>query len=152
MGLTKEQIEGIRIASAVHDLGKISIPAEILSKPGRLTEKEFNLITDHSQIGFELLKPINFVWPVAQYVQQHHEKINGSGYPGGLKGSEILDEAKIITVSDVVEAMASHRPYRPALGIQLALEEITKNRSVLYAPDAVDACVKVFQEGGYRFE
>ena len=151
MGLSKEQIEGIRIASAVHDLGKISIPAEILSKPGRLTEKEFSLITDHSQIGFRLLEPINFKWPVAEIVYQHHEKINGSGYPRGLKNGEILDEAKIITVADVVEAMASHRPYRPALGIQSALEEININRGILYDPRVVDSCLKVFQEDGYRF-
>ena len=151
MGLSKEQIEGIRIASAVHDLGKISIPAEILSKPGRLTEKEFSLITDHSQIGFTLLEPINFKWPVAELVYQHHEKINGSGYPRGLKNGEIRDEAKIITVADVVEAMASHRPYRPALGIQSALEEININRGILYDPRVVDSCLKVFQEDGYRF-
>ena len=152
MHMDKDQIEGIRIAAAVHDLGKISIPAEILSKPGRLTDKEFSLITDHSQIGFELLEPINFVWPIARYVHQHHEKINGSGYPLGLKGDEILDEAKIITVADVVEAMASHRPYRPALGIQMALEEITKNQGILYDPEVVDTCVSLFQDGTYRFK
>ena len=152
LGLGKDQVEGIRISSAVHDLGKISVPAEILSKPGRLTEKEFSLITDHPQIGFELLETISFKWPVARLVRQHHEKIDGSGYPQGLKDGDILDGAKIITVADVVEAMASHRPYRPALGIQIALEEITKNSGILYDPDVVNSCLSVFRQGGFRFK
>jgi putative nucleotidyltransferase with HDIG domain len=127
LGLNKDKIEGIRIASLIHDIGKIGLPTEILSKPTKLTEIEFNLIKNHSQIGYNILKSIDFSYPVDQIVLQHHEKMNGSGYPRGLKRDEILLEAKIICVADVVEAMSSHRPYRPALGIDVALEE-TRNR------------------------
>ena len=142
MKLPKDKIEGIRIASLVHDIGKISIPAEILNKPTKLTEIEYSLIKDHSQTGYDVLKSIEFSWPIAQIVLQHHERLNGSGYPQGLKGEDILLEAKIIGVADVVEAMSSHRPYRPALGIDKALEEISQNRGILYDPEIVDACLR----------
>jgi len=152
MGFPKDRVEGIKIASLTHDVGKINLPAEILSKPGKLSEIEFNLIKNHSQIGYDILKKIDFLWPVAEIVLQHHEKINGSGYPRGLKGDEILLEAKIICVADVIEAMSSHRPYRPALGIDAALEEITQNKGILYDPEVVDVCLKLFKEKGFKFE
>jgi len=152
MGFPQDRVEGIKIAALIHDVGKINLPAEILSKPGKLSEIEFNLIKNHSQIGYDILKKIDFLWPVAEIVLQHHEKVNGSGYPGGLKGDEILLEAKIICVADVVEAMSSHRPYRPALGIEKALEEISQNRGILYDPEVVDACLKLFKEKGFKFE
>jgi HD-GYP domain-containing protein (c-di-GMP phosphodiesterase class II) len=134
----------------IHDIGKISVPAEILSKPGELRRKEFELIKDHPQTGYEILKDVEFPWPVAEIVLQHHERMDGSGYPRGLRRDEILLEARIIAVSDVVEAIASHRPYRPARGIDVALEEIEKNRGILYDPDVVDACVRLFKEKAYR--
>ena len=149
--LEKSQIDGIRIAGVVHDLGKISVPAEILSKPGKLSIKEFDLITDHPQTGYDLLKTISFSWPIAPIVYQHHERLDGSGYPQGLNDPDILLEAKIVGVADVVEAMASHRPYRPALGIEMALDEIKKHRGVLYSSDVVDACLNVFQNTNFQF-
>jgi len=152
MGLSDNQVEGIYMAGVVHDLGKIYVPAEILSKPSRLSDIEFNLIRTHSRIGYDLLKPIEFPWPIADIVHQHHEKINGSGYPAGLAGEEILIEARIITVADVVEALASHRPYRPKRGIEKALEEISENRGKFYDPNVVDACLKLFREKGFAFE
>ena len=152
MTLSEDKTEGIRIASLIHDIGKIGIPTEILSKPSRLSDIEFSLIKNHSQIGYDILKSDDFSYPVAQIVFQHHEKINGSGYPRGLKGDEILLEAKIIGVADVVEAMSSHRPYRPALGIDKALEEISQNRGILYNPEAVDICIKLFKERGFKFD
>jgi PAS domain S-box-containing protein/putative nucleotidyltransferase with HDIG domain len=151
MKLPEDKIEGIRIASLVHDIGKISIPAEILSKPTKLNEIEYNLIKDHSQIGHDILKSIEFPWSIAEIVLQHHEKIDGSGYPHNLKGDKILLKAKIIGVADVVEAMSSHRPYRPALGIDKALEEISQNREILYDPEVVDICLKLFKEKGFKF-
>jgi HD-GYP domain-containing protein (c-di-GMP phosphodiesterase class II) len=152
MGLSKGQIDGIRMAGAIHDLGKISVPSEILSKPGRLTEIEFNLVKTHPQVGCDILKRIEFPWSIVQIVLQHHERMDGSGYPKGLVGEEILLEARILAVADVVGAMSSHRPYRPALGIDKALEEISRNRGVVYDPKAVDACLKVFTEKGFKFE
>jgi len=152
LNLSPDKIEGIRIASLIHDIGKISIPAEILSKPTKLTDIEFSLIKEHSQIGYNILKSIDFPFPAAQIVLQHHERLNGSGYPGGLKGDGILLEAKIICVADVVEAMSSHRPYRPALGIDKALEEITQNKGILYDPEVVDICLKLFKEKEFKFE
>jgi len=146
MKLPKDRIEGIRIASLVHDIGKISLPAEILNKPTKLSEIEYSLIKDHSQTGHDILKSIEFPWPVARIVLQHHERLNGSGYPQGLKDEDILLEARIIGVVDVVEAMSSHRPYRPALGIDKALEEISKNKGILYDPEVVNACIKLFKE------
>jgi putative nucleotidyltransferase with HDIG domain len=151
MGLPTHQIDGIRMAGLIHDLGKICVPAEILSKPGRLTEIEHTLIKDHPQVGFEILKEIEFPWPVAQIVLQHHERIDGSGYPSGLTANDIILEAKTLAVADVVEAMASHRPYRPTLGREMALKEISKNRGVLYDPDVVDACLRLLKEKGFQF-
>ncbi|MDD5179813.1 MAG: PAS domain S-box protein [Gallionellaceae bacterium] len=151
MGLPEEQVRGLHLAGTIHDLGKIQTPAEILSKPGKLSASEFSLIKDHPQNGYEILKDIEFPWPIAQMVLQHHEKLDGSGYPQGLKGNEILLEAKIMTVADVVEAMSSHRPYRPGLGLEAALAEIAKGRGTHYDPDAVDACIKLFKEAGFVF-
>lgn len=151
-GLSEERIDGLRYAGLLHDLGKIYVPAEILSKPGRLAEIEFSMIKRHCQVGYDILKNIEFPWPIAQIVLQHHERIDGSGYPAGLSSGEILLEAKILAVADVVEAMASHRPYRPALGVDKALEEISKNRGIHYDPEAVDICVRLFTEKGFKFE
>jgi len=152
MGLDEQQIEGIRMAGVIHDLGKIYVPSEILSKPGKITDAEFNIIKMHPLVGYDILKTIDFPWPIAQIVHQHHERMDGSGYPQGLTGDDILIEARIMAVADVVEAMASHRPYRPALGIDVALDEIRKNRGRYYDPDAADACLRLFDEKGYRIE
>ncbi len=151
MGIPDEQVHGIHLAAVVHDLGKIQVPAEILSKPARLTEIEYSLIKGHPQAGYDILKDIGFTWPIAQMVLQHHERMDGSGYPQGLKGEAILIEARILCVADVVEAMSSHRPYRPGLGIEVALSEIEKNRGTLYDAKVVDACLKVFGEGQFKF-
>jgi len=151
MGLPKKRVEDIHIAATIHDIGKINVPAEILSCPRQLTDIEFSLIKNHAQIGYEILRDIDFPGPIAEIVLQHHERMDGSGYPNGLKGEEILLEARIIAVVDVVEAMASHRPYREALGIDAALEEISKNKGVKYDSQVVDACVKVFKDG-FEFE
>ena len=152
MGLPEEQAHGIHLAGTIHDLGKIQTPAEILSKPGKLSTTEFSLIKEHAQNGYEILKDIEFPWPIAQMVLQHHERLDGSGYPQGLQGNEILLEARIMAVADVVEAMASHRPYRPGLGIDAALAEITKGHSTYYDVNAVDACARLFREKGFKFE
>jgi len=152
MKLTSEEIDAIRMAASIHDLGKISIPAEILSKPGKINEFEFRLIQNHPQIGYEILRTIEFPWPIAEIVLQHHERINGSGYPNGLRGEEIHVIARILAVADVVEAMVSHRPYRSALTLGEAIHEITKNRGTLYDPDAVDACKQLFIEGRFAFK
>lgn len=151
-GLSEDHIEGIRMAGIIHDLGKISVPAEILSKPSRLTQNEFNLIKEHPEVGYDILKELEFPWPIAKMVLQHHEKFDGSGYPRGLSGEEILIEARIITVADVVEAMASHRPYRPSKGIKKALAEIVKNKGIHYDPDIVDACIKIFKQKKFTME
>jgi HD-GYP domain-containing protein (c-di-GMP phosphodiesterase class II) len=151
MALSTHQIDGIRMAGLIHDLGKICVPVEILSKPGQLSEIEHILIKDHPQVGYEILKEIEFPWPVAQIVLQHHERIDGSGYPVGLTGDDIIIEAKTLAVADVVEAMASHRPYRPTLGRDMAIEEISQNRGVLYDADVVDACMKLLQEKNFQF-
>lgn len=152
LGLPEQQIEGLYLASIVHDVGKIKIPAEILSKPGRLTELEFALIKQHPQDGYDILKEIDFPWPIAQFVRQHHERIDGSGYPQGLKTVEIHLEAHIIAVADVIEAMASHRPYRAGLGIEAALAEIDSKRDILYDPNVVDAALRLFREKGYKLQ
>jgi len=151
-GLSEDQIEGIRMAGIIHDLGKISVPAEILSKPSRLTPNEFNLIKEHPEVGYDILKGLDFPWPIAKMVLQHHEKFDGSGYPQGLSGDEILVEARIITVADVVEAMASHRPYRPGKGIKKALAEIVKYKGIHYDPEIVDACIKIFKEKKFTMD
>jgi len=150
--LSQDKIEGIRIASLIHDIGKIGLPTEILSKPTKLSDIEFNLIKEHPQIGYNILKSIDFSYPVANIVLQHHERLNGSGYPNHLKGDQIFLEARILGVADVVEAMFSNRPYRPALGIDKALEEISQNRGILYDPEAVDVCLKLFKEKEFKFE
>jgi len=150
MKLSHDTIEGIRMAGSIHDIGKLSVPAEILSKPTKLTEIELSLIKEHSKSGYEMLKDVESPWPLAQIVHQHHERINGSGYPRNLKGDEILMEARIMAVADVVEAMASYRPYRPALGIEAALEEIEKNKRILYDDTVADTCLKLFREKGYQ--
>ena len=152
LNFSEDKVEGIRIASLIHDIGKIGLPSEILSKPTKLSDIEFSLIKEHPQIGYDILKSIDFSYPVANIVLQHHERIDGSGYPQGLKDEDILLEARIVAVTDVVEAMSSHRPYRPALGIDAALEEISKNRDILYDPGIVDACLKLFKEKGFKFE
>mgnify|MGYP006286223595 CR=1 FL=1 len=150
--MDQKQIETIKMASLLHDIGKISIPTEILNKPGALMEMEFRLIQDHPQKGYEILKDIDLPWPIAEIILQHHERLDGSGYPLGLKNKQIRFEAKIIAVADVVEAMSSHRPYRPALGIETALQEIKKNRGRLYDNDVVDACIDLFHHRQFRFQ
>jgi putative nucleotidyltransferase with HDIG domain len=152
MGLSEEQIEGIRMAAAIHDIGKVNVPAEILRKPGALTDLEYAMVKTHSQVGHDALKEIEFPWPVAQTVLQHHERIDGSGYPQGLSGDNIILEARILGVADVVEAMVSHRPYRVTLGICEALGEISQNKGILYDPGVVDACSKLFTVKGFKFE
>jgi PAS domain S-box-containing protein/putative nucleotidyltransferase with HDIG domain len=152
MGLGADRVDGIRMAGVIHDIGKISVPAEILSKPGLLTPLEFSLIKTHSQIGYDILKDIEFPWDIATMVLQHHERLDGSGYPQGVTGERILLEARILTVADVVEAMASHRPYRPSLGMDKALEEIKDKSGRFYDPDVVDACVQLFAENRFAFK
>jgi PAS domain S-box-containing protein/putative nucleotidyltransferase with HDIG domain len=144
MGLSEAKIDGLRIAGLIHDLGKVTIPAEILSKPSKLTETEFSIIKNHPQVAYDILKKIDFPWPVADIVLQHHEYLDGSGYPQGLKKKDILLEAKILTVADIVEAMASHRPYRPALGIDKALDEIKFGKGTRFDASVVDACLAIF--------
>jgi len=150
MNLPVDQIDGIRMAAVIHDLGKISVPAEILSKPTKLTKLEFDLIKAHSQSGHDILQDIDFPWPVARMVLEHHERMNGSGYPNGLMGDDIFIESRILAVADVVESMASHRPYRPSLGLEAALEEIKKNRGTLYDNAVADACLRLFREKGFQ--
>ena len=150
MRLSRDQIDGIRMAATIHDLGKISVPVELLTKPTRLTKIEFDLIKTHAQSGYDILKDIDFPWPIARMVLEHHERVDGSGYPNGLTRDQILIESRILSVADVIEAMASHRPYRPGRGIQAALDEIATNRDILYDADAVDACLRLFTEKGYR--
>jgi putative nucleotidyltransferase with HDIG domain len=143
LSYSADRMEGIYMGGLIHDLGKMSIPAEILSKPGRLTENEFNFIKEHPAVGANIIKDIEFPWQIAAMVNQHHERLDGSGYPLGLGGDQIIMEARILAVADVVEAMMSHRPYRAGLGIDMALEEIEQNSGILYDPDAVVACLKV---------
>jgi putative nucleotidyltransferase with HDIG domain len=149
MGLSRDRIEGLRMAAVIHDIGKLYVPAEILSKPKRLREIEFALVREHTQKGYEILKDVESPWPLAEIVYQHHERMDGSGYPRNLEGEEIVLEARILAVSDVVESMASHRPYRPTLGIEAAVEEIERNRGILYDRDVVDACLRLIREKGY---
>ena len=151
MGFSADRIDGLRLAGLIHDIGKIAIPAEILTKPTRLSDVEIQLIRAHPRIGYDLIKSIDMPWPVAMTVLQHHERLDGSGYPLGISGNEILPEAKIVGVADVIEAMASHRPYRPALGIGRALEEISQKSGVLYDKDVVEACVKALQQSRFDF-
>jgi len=152
LGLDENKVEAIRIASLIHDIGKVNIPASILSKPGKLTDIEFEMIKTHPQLSYNMLKRIEFPLPIVDIILQHHEKIDGSGYPRGLKGKDIMFEAKILTVADVVEAMSSHRPYRPALGLDAAIDEIRKNKGKLYDPDVADSCIKVFAKKKFKFD
>jgi putative nucleotidyltransferase with HDIG domain len=152
MELTKEQIEGIRMAGLVHDIGKMHVPLEFLNKPGKLSTIEYDTIKIHPQTGYDILKEIQFPWPVAQIVLQHHERMNGSGYPQGLTGDEILLEARLVAVADVVESMASPRPYRDVFGVSVALEEISRHKNTLYDADVVNACLRVFEEQRFEFD
>jgi putative nucleotidyltransferase with HDIG domain len=152
MNLPCEKIEGIRFAGIIHDIGKIAAPAEIMAKPRRLTQSEFQLVKDHPRVGYEMIKDIAFPWPVAHIILQHHERLDGSGYPEGLVGDAILPEARILAVADVVDAVCSLRPYRPALGIEKGLEEIRKGRGIRYDTRVVDACIKLFREGRFSFK
>jgi PAS domain S-box-containing protein/putative nucleotidyltransferase with HDIG domain len=152
IGLSKERIGGLRLAGLIHDIGKVRVPAEILMNPDGLSEPEFMMIKAHPRLGYDILRTIDFPWPVAQIVLQHHERMDGSGYPSGLSGEDIIMEARILAVADVVDAMASHRPYRPALGIGKALEEISQNKGVLYDSRAADACLTLFRDKKFRFE
>lgn len=151
MAIPQERIDGIRLAGSIHDIGKIAVPTEILAKPTKLTNLEFSLIKEHPQTGYEMLRHVESPWPLAQIVHQHHERIDGSGYPNQLKGDEIIMEARIMAVADVVEAMASHRPYRASLGIESALEEIRKNKGIIFDENVVNACLKLFLEKNYNF-
>ena len=152
LGLSEDAAQGIWVASLIHDIGKVRVPADILSRPAHLSSAEFELIKEHPRTGYEILKEIDFPWPIAEIVLQHHERINGSGYPLGLKGDEILFASRIIGVADVVEAMTYHRPYREALGLDAALDEIKENKGILYDSDVVDACIKVFLEKGLALD
>jgi putative nucleotidyltransferase with HDIG domain len=147
MGLDENCIHGVRLGAMIHDIGKIGVPAEILSKPSKLTPVEMQLIREHAAMGYNILKDIKFPWPIAEIAHQHHERIDGSGYPNRLRGEAILLEARIVAVADVVESMASHRPYRPTLGLQAAIDEIKNNRGTLYDSRVVDACLEVLASG-----
>ncbi len=151
MKLPQDKIEGVRFASLVHNVGKVNLPTEIVSKPSKLVEVEFNLVKNHPRIGYEILKKVDFPWPIAEIVFQQYEKIDGSGYPRGLKGAEILIEAKILEVANVVEAMSSYKSYRPALSIDESLTEISKYENILFDPEVVDACLRLFKEKGFKF-
>lgn len=151
MGLPEQMVESIRIAASIHDIGKIAVPSDILNKCHKLLEAEFELIKHHTNIGFQILSSIEFPWPVAAIVLQHHECIDGSGYPLGLDGSMMLLEAKVVSVADVVEAMSTHRPYRPALGIEAAIEEIKKFKGIKFDPDAASACIDLYNNGEINF-
>jgi len=151
MKLPQDKIEGVRLASLVHDIGKVNLPTEIVSKPSKLVEVEFNLLKNHPRVGYNILKKVNFPWPIAEIVFQYYEKIDGSGYPRGLKGDEILIEAKILGVANVVEAMSSYKSYRPALSINESLAEISKYKNILFDSEVVDTCLKLFKERGFKF-
>jgi len=152
LGFDSDQIEGVKVGAMIHDIGKIQTPSEILSKPSTLNKLEYQIIQTHANTGYEILKDVDFPWPVADIAHQHHEHLDGSGYPQGLKGDEICIEARIIAVADTVEAVASHRPYRPSLGTEAALNEISANRGTWYDPDVVDACLKLFKEEKFAFD
>jgi putative nucleotidyltransferase with HDIG domain len=152
LGLGEHEREGILMASLIHDIGKISIPSEILSKPGRLSDIEYDLIKTHSQKGFDILKEIEFPWPIAKIVLQHHERLDGSGYPDGVRGDHILFTSRILTVADVMEAISSHRPYRAALGVSKGVEHLQQYSGIYYDPEVVQQCVHLFQEENFQFK
>jgi HD-GYP domain-containing protein (c-di-GMP phosphodiesterase class II) len=152
MHLSVDKIKSLRFAALIHDIGEVNLPVEITHKPSKLINVEFNLVKNHPYVGYDVLKDIDFSWPIAQIVFQHHEKIDGSGYPQGLKGDEILSEAKILCVADVIEAMSSYRSYRSAISIDKSLEEIVENKNVLFDPEVVDVCVNLFKDKGFKFE
>lgn len=152
LGLSEDRTEGIRIAGLLHDIGKITVPSDILSRSGRISNLETDIIETHAQVGYDIIKTIEFPWPVLEAVLQHQERMDGSGYPTGLSGDKIILEARILAVADVVEAMSSHRPYRPTLGMDRALAEITENKGIRYDPDVVDACLRLINEKGYKLE
>jgi putative nucleotidyltransferase with HDIG domain len=151
LGLSPDRLKGLYLAGLIHDVGKISIPAEILNRPGKLSDKEFALIKDHAKAGFEILQDVDFPWPVQEAILQHHERLDGSGYPQGLSGEDLILEAQILGVADVVEAVCAHRPYRPALGIEAGLGVIQEGRGTQFSPRIVDTCVALFQEEGFRW-
>jgi putative nucleotidyltransferase with HDIG domain len=151
IGLSRDQITGLRLTGLIHDIGKVRVPSEILTHPDGLSEAEFTIIKMHPILGYEILKTIEFPWPIAKAVYQHHERMDGSGYPSGLSGDDIILEARILAIADVVEAISSHRPYRPALGIDAALTEISEKRGKLYDAQVVDACLKLFRECEFKF-
>ncbi len=152
MGLGEDTIYGLRMASELHDLGKIAVPSEILTRPGQLNDLEYGIIRSHVQTGYDILKKIEFPWPLADIVMQHHERLDGSGYPNGLKSDEIMFEAKILAVADVFETISSHRPYRPSLGVNRAVEELLTSKGILYDEDAVTACISLMEEKRFEFE
>ncbi len=152
LGLPEPQLEGLKLAAILHDVGKIKVPAEILNRPGKLAREEYELIKLHPATGYEILKAIDFPWPIAKTVLQHHERLDGSGYPNGLRDGEILLEARIVAVADVIDAMVSHRPYRPSQGVDAALCELETNSKKLYDPSVVESALKLFREHGYRVE
>ena len=150
MGWPEERAKSLEMIGLVHDIGKISLPAEILTKPSRLSPIEIELVRTHAEAGYQILKDIPFPIPLAEIVREHHERLDGSGYPQGLKGDQILPEARILAVADVIESMASHRPYRPALGVEVALGELIKNRGTLYDPEVVDAITRLVRDKAYQ--
>jgi HD-GYP domain-containing protein (c-di-GMP phosphodiesterase class II) len=152
MGLPERRVEGLYVIGYLHDIGKIAVPAEILSKPTKLMDIELSMVKAHVRAGYDILKNLEFPWPVAQAVLQHHERLDGSGYPQGLNAQDIILEARILMVADVVEAMASHRPYRSAIGFREAMAEISANRGKLYDEHVVDACVSLFTMKGFKFD
>lgn len=151
IGLGIDSLAGLKLAALVHDIGKIYVPAEFLNKPGKLTDIEFAIIKQHPVLGHEILAPIDFGWPLSRFVLEHHERLDGSGYPSGLSGEAICIEARVLAVADTVDAMTSDRPYRPGRGLEMALAEVESNRGILYEPEAVRACLHLFREKGFRF-
>ncbi|OIQ68517.1 cyclic di-GMP phosphodiesterase response regulator RpfG [mine drainage metagenome] len=152
LGLTEDGLEGLRLGATIHDIGKIAVPAEILSRPGKLSVLEFEIIKSHPQVGYDIFRDVKLPWPIKDMIFQHHERIDGSGYPQGLKGDEIIFEARILAVADVVEAMSSHRPYRPGRGLDAALMQIRQEAGTKLDVQVVDACERLFREQGFSFE
>jgi putative nucleotidyltransferase with HDIG domain len=152
IGFSDDQLEGMRVMGLLHDIGMIVVPFEILCKPGKMSDYEYEILKKHTQVGYEILKELDFPWPVAQVALQHHERLDGSGYPLGLSGQEIIPEVRVLMVADVVDHLAADLPNRAGLGTDQALEQITRNRGILYAPEVVDACVKLFAEKRFQFD